>query len=98
MDRRAVAGRKVGGVENVLDADRQAAQRQSQELRRIGGAARRLDVERRESADLRLARRNGFGAEIDHRTWGELAGFDPAREVECISISAARPSGRRSGR
>ena len=58
IDRRAVGGRQVGGVEDVLDADRQSGERQARESGPLGAAPRALEVERREGADLGLARRD----------------------------------------
>jgi hypothetical protein len=82
MDRRAIGGRQVGGVEDVLDANRQPGERQARKLGPPGVAPRRFEVERREGADLGLARRDGRGAEIDYGARGELAGRDPAHEIE----------------
>ena len=45
-------------------------------------AARAVDVERRERADLALARGDRFGATVDDRARRQLAGLDPAGKVE----------------
>ena len=78
---RAVGGGKVRGVENVLDADGKSAQRRARE-RQFGVATRALEVERREGSGFRLARRDRRRAQLDHRAWLQLAGLDPAREIE----------------
>ena len=81
---RAVFGRHVGGVVDVLQADGEAAQRQARSVSAFLRAtcARAVDVEIRECADLILACRNRGGAEIDHALGRELAGLDAAREIE----------------
>ena len=82
IDRRAVGGRKLGGVEDVLDADGKPAQRQRRSSGSLGAPPRRLEVERGEGADLRFARGNGLRAEIEHGARRELAGLDPASKIE----------------
>jgi hypothetical protein len=74
--------RKVGGIENVLERDRQAAQRQGRKLRRVGGAARRVEIECNESGNILFARGDGLGAKLDGGAWREFAGFDAADEIE----------------
>ena len=82
IDRRAVFGRHVGGVENILQPDRQAAQRLVLDAGRLRGRARAGEVERDEGADLALALGDGVGAEIERVGGGEFAGFDGAGKTE----------------
>jgi hypothetical protein len=82
IDRRAVGGREIDGVENIFHADRQSAQRRAREARRLRAALRRGQIKRGEGADFRLARRDRLGAEFDDRRWRKLPAFDPAREIE----------------
>jgi hypothetical protein len=81
VDGRAVFGRKVRRVEDVLDADRQAVQRGICGSGR-GRAAGALQVIGDKGADLALARRDRLAAKRDHGGGLDLAGFDPAGEVE----------------
>ena len=84
VERRTVLGREVGGVEDVLDADRQSAQRQGFEGSRVcfslllGG----IDIECGESADLGFACCNRLGAQLDHVGWRQFAAVDAADEIE----------------
>src|SRR6266545_6021117 len=82
VDRRTIFGREIGGVVDVLDADRQAAERQLRQPRALGQSPRRIDVEHDEGANLRLAFRDRLGAEVDDRARGERAGLDAAGEIE----------------
>src|SRR5712672_949715 len=63
VDRRAILGWQIGGVVDVLDADRQPSQRQR--LQPISALARRLDIERHERADLAVALGDSIGTTID---------------------------------
>ncbi len=84
IDRRAVGCRQVGGVEQILDADRQPAQRRGDQL--SGGVlrafARRLDVEHGEGADGALAGGDRLRTAIDDVGRRELAAVDLPGEVE----------------
>ena len=82
IDGRAVFGRHVGGVENILERDRQPAQRLVLEARRLRGLPRGFGVERDKGADFALALGDGVGAEIDRLRGGELAVFDGAGKAE----------------
>jgi hypothetical protein len=82
IDRRAELGREVGGVENILHADRQPAQRLRREAGRLRLTLRARDVERHEGADVAFACGDRLGAEIDHGGRTEVARVDPAGEVE----------------
>ena len=82
IDRRAVFGRHVGGVENVLERDRQAAQRLVLEAGRLRRLARAVEVERDEGADSALARGDRLGAQVDRLRGREFAGFDAAGKIE----------------
>ena len=90
VDRRAVSGGKIRGVEDVLDADGKPAQWRARELRPFGIATCSLDVERGERADLGLARGDRLGAKLGYGARGEVAGVDPASATD--SISADRQS------
>ena len=52
------------------------------QARLFGGAARGVEIERDESADLRLARGDRLGAKLDHRAGFEFAGLDAAGKIE----------------
>ena len=84
IGRRAIFGRLVEGVIDILHADRQAAQRQRAQrvfiLARMN--TRALDVEMRERADVVLLRGNGRGAQVNDAIGRKLTGLDPAREIE----------------
>jgi hypothetical protein len=69
IDRGAVGGREIDGVEDILHADRQPAQRSLRASRRLRAASRRRDVERGEGADLRFSRGDCLRTQIDHRQW-----------------------------
>jgi len=100
VDGRAVFGRKIGGVENILDADGEAAQRRFRQhgARAFGQAARAVDVERRERADLALACCNRRGAQIDCGSGGQLARLDAGREIERETSRGPVDEGRRPQR
>ena len=51
-------------------------------LRRRGGTARCLGIERREGADLPFTTRDCLGAQIDHSRCRDVAGFEPPRQRE----------------
>ena len=74
--------RQIGGVEYVLERDRQAGERQRRQARVCGGAARRVEIERDKGADLALARGNGLGAQLDDGAGLEFAGLDAAGKIE----------------
>src|SRR5262245_35956535 len=80
IDRGAVFGREIGGVIDVLDADRQAAQRQR--CAGVGARAGGLDIKRHERADLGLALGDSVGTKIHDRARGEGAGFDLPGKLE----------------
>jgi hypothetical protein len=82
INRRAVFGRHVGGVENVLQPDRQAAQRLVLDAGRLRRRARAGQIERDERRDLALALGDGVGAEIERSRGGELARLDGAGKTE----------------
>ena len=87
IDRRAVPGRHVGGVDQVLDRDRDAVQRPARG-RRVAAprrGERRLGIEILPGADHRLARGDPFEACGDQRLGAEPAFGD----------LVARPRGRR---
>ena len=69
MERGAVAGREIDRVEDVLHADRQAAQRPGRDRGILRALSRRVEIERNEGADFRFAR--------DDRAWlpADLAGW-----------------------
>jgi hypothetical protein len=79
MEHRAVLGRHVGGVDDVLDADRQAVQgpeRPAALALLVGGARlpeRVLRVEERPGLDLGLARLDPLQAGLDELLRGEPA-------------------------
>ena len=58
---------------------------------RRGAPARAVEIERREGADLGLARGDRLGAEVDHVRGRELAGLDGAGKVERGEHQAAPP-------
>ena len=58
-------GRQIGGGEDILERHWHAAQRQCREACRVGGAARRVEIERDEGADVFLARGDRLGAKLD---------------------------------
>ena len=59
-----------------------SAQRRRGERRIVRRAARTVEIERGEGADLGLARSDRLRAKIDDRARREFAGLDPARQVE----------------
>ena len=83
IDRRAVFGREIDGVENVLDADRQPAQRH---LRASPGAAAARRAAARSSATKApispRARRSPAAQSSTTAARREFAGLDPAGEIE----------------
>ena len=81
---RAVFGRHICRVVDVLQSDREAAQRQRAQAPGVlaRDRARLVDREIGERADILLARGNGCGAEIDHALGRELARLDAARKIE----------------
>jgi hypothetical protein len=91
VDWRAVFGGKIGGVENILDADRQAAQRACRERRTggLGATARAIDVEHGECPDLALVRRNGRGAQVDHGGGMQLVRRERLARSRAESIAPA---------
>ena len=82
IDFRAVFGRHVAGVENVLQRDRQTAQWFVLEPFRERRLARAVEVERDEGSDLALALGDGFGAKFQRLRGCEFAGFKPAGKVD----------------
>ena len=83
IDRRAVFGRHVGGVEDVLERDRQAAQRLVLERGvALLGLARAVEIERDEGVDLRLARGDRLRALFDQLRGRQFAGLDAAGQIE----------------
>ncbi len=82
VNRAAVGGRKVGGIEDVLDADRQSGERTLRKSGRLGRALCALDAECCERADVGLARCDRLRAKVDHLPRREFAGRDPAGQVE----------------
>ena len=80
IDRRAILGWEIGRVVDVLDADREASQRQGRQL--ISALARSLDIERHERADLGLALGDRIGTKVDDRARGERANLDLPDELE----------------
>lgn len=84
MDRRAVGGRQIGRIEQILDADRKPAQwRFRQRLRSLPRPlARPFHVKFGEGAEGRFMRRDRLGTQIDEPGRGEFARFDAAGEVE----------------
>ena len=82
VNRCTVGGRQFGGIEDVLDADRQSGERTLRKSGRLGCAPRALDVECCERADFGLARRDRLRATIDDLARREFAGRDPAGQVE----------------
>ena len=89
IDRRAVGGREIGGVEDVLDADGKPAQRRARELRLLGVAAARASISSAAKAPIRPRLRRSPRRRDRPPRAGEFAGLDPARKVERESISAA---------
>ena len=84
VDRRSVARREVHRVDDVFDADRQAAQRQrgkclSRDLCLAFGAGK---IERGERTNLGFARRDGIRARAHDRGHRQLAPFDPASKIK----------------
>ena len=75
-------GREIGGIENVLEPDRQPAQRRRGQFWIFRRLPRRDEVEHDEGADLLVARGDRLGAHVDDRAWREFAGFDAAGEIE----------------
>src|SRR5262249_2458142 len=97
VDRRAELGGEIDGIEDVLHAHRQAAQRERRKARGLRLAPGAGDVERRQRAHLLLARSDRLGAGIDHVGRAELAGFDAAREIESLkhhAVLSMRPTMR----
>ncbi len=75
-------GREIGGIENVLEPDRQPAQRRRGQFRIVRRAPGAIEVEHHEGADVFFARRNRLGAHVDDGAWREFAGLDAAGEIE----------------
>ena len=83
IDRRAHFGRQVGGVDDVLDADRHAVERTT------GGAAverprlaqRKLGIDRGPGVNCLLALADARQAIAQHRLAGQLAGPSGARDL-----------------
>ena len=82
INRRAVLGREIGGIENVLEPYRQPTQRRRRQFCIFRRLTRRDQVEDDKGADLLVARRNRLGAHVDDRARREFAGFDAAGEIE----------------
>src|SRR5258708_29904839 len=82
IDRRSVLSREVGGIERILDADREPAQRRVPQSGRRGGAAGGRDIERRKGADRGLVAGDRLGAEIDDRARWQGTGLDRLGEIE----------------
>ena len=82
IDRRAVLGREIGGIENVLEPDRQTAQRRQRQFCIVRGLPRCHQVEHNEGADLLVARRDRLGTDIDDGARRQFAGVDTAGEIE----------------
>jgi hypothetical protein len=93
VDRRAVLGREIDRVEDVLDADGKPAKRRSGKARALRGLARPLDVECGKRADLRLALGDRALASLDDRRGRELSGRDAACEIERVQRLTAGPQG-----
>src|SRR5581483_8196389 len=89
VDRRTVFGGEIRGIEDVLDADGQSTKRSGWRSRR--GFFRARKVERGESADLGLARRDRLLAAREHGGGRQLSGFDAARQLERMERLAAGP-------
>ena len=83
VDRRAVAGRHIDGVDQILDRDRNAVQRPAGRrcIAVPGRGKRRLAVEMMPGADHRLARRDPLEAGDDERRGAEPAGGDLPRGI-----------------
>src|SRR4029077_2586911 len=82
VERGAVAGGEIDRVENVLHPDRQAGERPRRDRRILRAPPRRVEVERDESADLFLSRRDPLGALVEPRGGGDFARLDAAGKVE----------------
>src|ERR1700722_13371350 len=82
IDRRAILGRQIGRVVNILHSDRQTAQRQRAQPRPFGGFSRAIDIECNKGADFRLARRNRFGAQFHNLARLNFAGVQAPDEME----------------
>ena len=96
VNRRAVLGREIGGIENILEPDRQAAQRRCGELRVFRRAARRNEIEHDEGADLLLARGDRLGAQIERPRAGVSSPASMRRaRSRAESIRVRFRSGRR---
>ena len=74
VNRRAILGWEIGRVVDVLDADRQATQRQGRQP--LSALTRSLDIERHERADLGVALGDGIGTTIYDSARSECASFD----------------------
>ncbi len=83
IDRRAHLGRLIGGVDDVLDADRDAVQRSAHlgavELARL--AQRQLGIDAGPGVNVAFARVDARQAIAHHRLAGGLAGRDRAHDL-----------------
>ena len=81
VERRAMLGGVIGGIDDVLEADRQAEQPviSGDGARREPGA---IHVESGEGEDILLALGNGFQREFEHGCRGEIPGFDSLGQIK----------------